>query len=87
MQLSAGDSQLETGNSREEYDSVQDPKISVDIPVQDQSQLPGSQQKVMVQDGVEYKTTKDRYVGDIDPVTKLREGQGCYTYTNPFFQY
>jgi len=36
---------------------------------------------------VEYRPTKDRYVGSIDPVTKLREGQGCYTYTNPFFQY
>lgn len=31
--------------------------------------------------------TKDRYVGGIDPVTKLRHGQGCYTYTNPYFQY
>lgn len=31
---------------------------------------------------------KDRYVGDIDPVTKLRHGQGTYTYhENNFFQY
>ena len=30
---------------------------------------------------------KDRYKGDIDPVTKLRAGTGTYTYTNPFFQY
>mmetsp|Transcript_2297 Transcript_2297/g.3134 ORF Transcript_2297/g.3134 Transcript_2297/m.3134 type:complete len:81 (+) Transcript_2297:134-376(+) len=34
-----------------------------------------------------YKSTKDRYVGGIDPVTKLRDGQGTYTFTNPFFQY
>jgi hypothetical protein len=26
-------------------------------------------------------------VGDLDPVTKLREGQGVYTYDNPYFQY
>jgi len=30
---------------------------------------------------------KDRYVGDVDPATKLREGSGVYTYTNAFFQY
>jgi hypothetical protein len=24
-------------------------------------------------------------VGDIDPKTKLRNGQGTYTYTNPYF--
>lgn len=30
---------------------------------------------------------KGRYKGDIDPVTKLRNGNGVYTYTNPFFQY
>ena len=46
------------------------------------------QQQLQYQDGEnEYKVTRDRYVGDIDPVTKLRNGQGCYTYTNPFFQY
>ena len=28
-----------------------------------------------------------RSVGDIDPVTKLREGQGVYTYENSYFQY
>ena len=26
-------------------------------------------------------------MGDLDPVTKLREGQGVYTFENPFFQY
>ena len=37
---------------------------------------------------LEYRTQKDRYVGDIDPVTKLRHGEGTYTYSeNPFFQY
>ncbi len=36
---------------------------------------------------VVYQTNRDRYVGDIDPKTKLRNGQGCYTYTNPYFQY
>lgn len=34
-----------------------------------------------------YQMTKDRYVGGVDPVSKLRHGQGTYTYTNPFFQY
>jgi hypothetical protein len=38
--------------------------------------------------GLEYRTQKDRYVGDIDPVTKLRHGDGTYTFQeNPFFQY
>ena len=42
-----------------------------------------------IQNGCEYKQNlKDRYVGDIDPVTKLRHGQGTYTYhENQFFQY
>ena len=36
----------------------------------------------------EYKSgLKDRYVGDIDPATKLREGHGTYTYPNNYFQY
>jgi hypothetical protein len=26
-------------------------------------------------------------VGDLDPVTKLRHGEGVYTYENPYFQY
>jgi hypothetical protein len=30
---------------------------------------------------------KGRYAGGINPATKLREGQGSYTYTNTFFQY
>ena len=30
---------------------------------------------------------KDRYVGEIDSTTKLRHGQGCYTYSNPHFQF
>jgi len=41
-----------------------------------------------LQQQVEYKHgNKDRYVGDIDPVTKLRHGYGTYTYPNTFFQY
>lgn len=37
---------------------------------------------------LEYRSQKDRYVGDIDPVTKLRHGEGTYTYQeNRFFQY
>lgn len=42
-----------------------------------------------IQNESQYKVQKDRFVGDIDPVTKLRHGQGCYTYVeeNPFFQY
>ena len=47
------------------------------------------QQMLDIQNKSEYKIQKDRYVGDIDPVTKLRHGYGCYTYIedNPFFQY
>lgn len=36
---------------------------------------------------VEYKVFKDRYVGQIDPETKLRQGRGVYTYSNAYFQY
>lgn len=40
------------------------------------------------QQALEYRSQKDRYVGDIDPVTKLRHGFGTYTYQeNPYFQY
>eukprot|EP00347_Sterkiella_histriomuscorum_P017342 403349752 len=35
----------------------------------------------------EFQQTKDRYFGQIDPVTKLRNGEGIYTYENAFFQY
>ena len=35
----------------------------------------------------DYVYSKDRYVGDLDPVTKLRHGEGVYTFENPFFQY
>lgn len=34
-----------------------------------------------------FKLLVQRYVGDIDPVTKLRCGEGVYTYENQFFQY
>lgn len=34
-----------------------------------------------------FKDQKGRYRGDINPVSKLRNGTGTYTYTNPFFQY
>lgn len=30
---------------------------------------------------------KGRFKGDTDPVTKLRNGTGTYTYTNNYFQY
>lgn len=34
----------------------------------------------------EYKSNnKDRYVGDIEPATKLRQGYGTYTYPNRYF--
>jgi hypothetical protein len=48
-----------------------------------------SQEEIAVHlQGLEYRAQKDRYVGDIDPVTKLRHGDGTYTYQeNPFFQY
>ena len=37
-------------------------------------------------DATEYKSgLKDRYVGDLDPATKLRHGEGTYTYPNAFF--
>ena len=41
-----------------------------------------------IQNQTEYKEgLKDRYVGQIDPVTKLRQGQGTYTYPNSLYQY
>jgi len=58
--------------------SMPDPNISQEVDDQMVYQQPGD---------MEYRVTKDRYVGNIDPVTKLRDGQGCYTYTNPYFQY
>ena len=39
----------------------------------------------MVNADAEYQLTKDRYVGGIDPVMKLRHGHGIYTFSNPFF--
>jgi hypothetical protein len=45
-------------------------------------------QMTAIRDEASYKVHKDRYVGQIDPVTKLRHGFGVYTYQeNPFFQY
>ena len=35
--------------------------------------------------GKHFIDQKGRYKGDIDPVTKLRNGNGVYTYTNAFF--
>lgn len=34
-----------------------------------------------------FENHKGRYQGDIDPSTKLRQGNGTYTYTNTYFQY
>jgi len=35
---------------------------------------------------IEYKPDlKDRYVGDIDPPSKLRHGYGTYSYPNKYF--
>ena len=62
--------------------SVEAPQESVSMP---DPELEGDQP--FAQGPTEFKVTKDRYVGNIDPVTKLRHGQGCYTYTNPYFQY
>ena len=74
MQLSAGDSQFDAGPSQHEYESVQDPKLSIEIPAAIQPESAG-QQKVLVDEGApEYRVTKDRYVGQLDLVTKLREG-------------
>ena len=39
------------------------------------------------QEAPAYKEIKGRYEGQVDPVTKLRVGQGTYTFSNPFFQY
>jgi hypothetical protein len=33
----------------------------------------------------EYCEFKGRYAGDVDPMKKIRQGQGAYTYSNPFF--
>lgn len=35
----------------------------------------------------QFQKNRNRYVGDVDPVTKLRQGRGVYSYSNPFFQY
>ena len=35
----------------------------------------------------EFQQIKGRYQGGIDPATKLRNGEGTYSYTNSFFQY
>lgn len=32
-----------------------------------------------------FQEIKGRFKGDIDPVTKLRNGTGTYTYTNNYF--
>ena len=75
-----------TENSHIDHRSVPDVNISVSD---------GQHASILEQEAnvaysnldLEYKVTRDRYVGDIDPVTKLRHGHGCYTYTNPYFQY
>lgn len=43
--------------------------------------------KAEAEETAKYQKNKDRYKGDVDPVTKLRTGIGAYTYTNPYFQY
>ena len=61
--------------------SMPDPAIS-----HEQNSVPDNNVPQFAGEGdLEFKVTKDRYVGDIDPVTKLRHGQGTYTYTNPYF--
>lgn len=47
----------------------------------------GGSIKGHILDEINYQVNKDRYVGEVDPTTKLRNGQGCYTYVNPYFQY
>ena len=92
LELSGGnyESQELEAPSVEEYSSVGDQRLSLDMPA-DAEEVPRNadtfNKQVTVTEGLEYKSTKDRYVGDVDPVTKLREGNGCYTYTNRFFQY
>ena len=63
--------------------SMPDPHISHE----QNSAIHGNVPQFGEEGDLEFKVTKDRYVGDIDPVTKLRHGQGTYTYTNPYFQY
>lgn len=56
--------------------------------MQVESQAPSFEEMNKVLSETQYALNlKDRYVGDIDPVTKLRNGKGTYTYPNPFFQY
>ena len=67
-------------------DSLSMPEPNISRSEQRPESMEQRQQPVTMIDGeLEYKVTKDRYVGQIDPVTKLRHGQGCYTYKNPFF--
>lgn len=60
---------------------------SISIPHNVSDQMGADNAAPMIDGNLTFKVTKDRYVGAIDPVTKLRNGQGTYTYTNPFFQY
>ena len=63
--------------------SMPDPHISHE----QNSTINGNVPQFGEEGDLEFKVTKYRYVGDIDPVTKLRHGQGTYTYTNQYFQY
>ena len=90
MQLSDDDlideSQMKMGVSHDggNTDSVSMPDPNL---TQEQHNLPPQINMPYAEGDLEFKITKDRCVGNIDPVTKLRHGQGTYTYTNPYFQY
>lgn len=92
MQLSDDDliddtSQMKmTISSREDPGSIEDMHVSASQNNQDNSILE-QQANIPYEGDLEYKVTRDRYVGGINPVTKLRHGHGCYTYTNAYFQY
>lgn len=87
MQLSDDDLIDESQMKMTMESSVGAPHDSVSMPDPELGVEDGNQQPNFADGEHEFRITKDRYVGDIDPVTKLRHGQGCYTYTNPYFQY
>ena len=96
LKMTLQDSSMERNMQNVESVSVQDRGSRLqghqpEISIQQHDQQPHSAQNGRTvpraddKSNLKYMVTKDRYVGGIDPVTKLRHGQGTYTYTNPYF--
>ena len=92
MEITNQDSSIERKMQEVESLSVEQRVSSMqnqpEISVEDNNPMSAQQERAPRAEGDQntvYRLTKDRYVGGIDPVTKLRNGQGTYTYTNPYF--